>query len=115
MNDSSRSRRKPPFWKGVNSLLWWGIFLIVGVLLYFLFQPQLLQLGEMENNLESIEQQKQQAKLEQVRLAREKELIKTDPTYVENIARDKLDLMKPGETIFRLENRQSSSEAPKKP
>ena len=34
---------------------------------------------------------------------REEKLLRTDPAYVETIARDKLDLMKPGETIFRLE------------
>jgi cell division protein FtsB len=30
-------------------------------------------------------------------------LLKTDVTYLETIARDRLDLMKQGETIFRLE------------
>jgi len=30
-------------------------------------------------------------------------LLKTDVTYLETIARDRLDLMKEGETIFRLE------------
>ena len=39
------------------------------------------------------------------RLPREVNLIKTDATYLETIARDRLDLMKEGETIFRLEAR----------
>jgi len=30
-------------------------------------------------------------------------LLKTDPTYLETITRDRLDMMKEGETIFRLE------------
>jgi cell division protein FtsB len=30
-------------------------------------------------------------------------LLKTDSTYLETLARDRLDLMKEGETIFRLE------------
>ena len=30
-------------------------------------------------------------------------LLKTDPEYVETIARDKLDVMREGETIFRLD------------
>lgn len=34
---------------------------------------------------------------------REEELLKNDPAYVETIARDRLDVMKPGETIIRLE------------
>jgi cell division protein FtsB len=31
-------------------------------------------------------------------------LLKTDPAYLETIARDRLDLMKEGETIFRVES-----------
>ena len=34
----------------------------------------------------------------------EVKLLQTDPQYLEIIARDKLDLMKDGETIFRLSN-----------
>ncbi|MBV9644407.1 MAG: septum formation initiator family protein, partial [Verrucomicrobia bacterium] len=30
-------------------------------------------------------------------------LLQNDPSYTELLARDKLDLMKPGETIFRME------------
>jgi hypothetical protein len=30
-------------------------------------------------------------------------LLQNDPSYTELLARDKLDLMKPGETIFRIE------------
>ena len=37
------------------------------------------------------------------RQTREVNLLKTDPTYLETMARDRLDLMKEGETIFRLE------------
>ena len=37
------------------------------------------------------------------RQTREVNLLKTDPGYLETIARDRLDLMKEGETIFRLE------------
>jgi cell division protein FtsB len=37
------------------------------------------------------------------RQTREVNLLKTDVTYLETIARDRLDLMKEGETIFRLE------------
>src|SRR5439155_575021 len=37
------------------------------------------------------------------RQTREVNMLKTDATYLETIARDRLDLMKEGETIFRLE------------
>jgi cell division protein FtsB len=31
-------------------------------------------------------------------------LLQSDPSYLELLARDKLDLMKPGETIFRMDS-----------
>lgn len=108
-------RRATPFWQSINAFVALVILVIVGALIFFIFQPELFQLEEMKKNYEAIEMQKKQAELEQLRLAREKGLIKNDPTYFENIARDKLDLMKPGETIFRLENRSSSNESGKKP
>jgi cell division protein FtsB len=40
---------------------------------------------------------------------REVNLIKTDVSYLETIARDRLDLMKEGETIFRLEAARAKS------
>jgi cell division protein FtsB len=38
---------------------------------------------------------------------RELDLLKNDPDYVETIARDRLNMMKPGETIFRVETPRS--------
>ncbi len=49
------------------------------------------------------------------RQTKEVTLLKTDPTYLETIARDRLDLMKEGETIFRLETRRAGSQLPAKP
>ena len=40
---------------------------------------------------------------------RELELLKNDPAYIEIKARDRLDLMKPGETIVRFESAASPS------
>jgi cell division protein FtsB len=42
-------------------------------------------------------------------------LLKADPTYLETIARDKLDLMKEGETIFRLESCALRKPVPSRP
>jgi cell division protein FtsB len=37
-------------------------------------------------------------------------LLQSDPNYLELLARDKLDLMKPGETIFRMDSPSDSAE-----
>jgi cell division protein DivIC len=61
------------------------------------------------------ERQKQQSTVQSLKesVARERSLynkqnnklalLQSDPNYLELLARDKLDLMKPGETIFRME------------
>jgi cell division protein FtsB len=43
---------------------------------------------------------------------REINLLKTDSTYLETVARDRLDLMKEGETIFRLESPRAAKPKP---
>ena len=43
---------------------------------------------------------------------REINLLKTDTTYLETVARDRLDLMKDGETIFRLESPRAAKSKP---
>jgi cell division protein FtsB len=55
--------------------------------------------AEIDNWLAQVSDQKTLL----ARQTREVSLLKTDPTYLETIVRDKLDMMKEGETIFRLE------------
>lgn len=69
----------------------------------------------MRRHHSELEKSKELATIDQHRLLREKNLLKTDPEYIENIARDKLDLMKPGETIYRLDNKPTAQKMPAKP
>ena len=55
--------------------------------------------GEIEN----LQGQVNDQKMLLARATREVNLLKTDPGYLETLARDRLDLMREGETIFRLE------------
>ena len=68
----------------------------------FTFYPEWIHLSEMKSQLA-----KQKTQLEELqKLAQERErevrLLQNDREYLETIARDRLDLMKAGETIFRL-------------
>jgi cell division protein FtsB len=94
-----------PVWNTLNRLIVFLIFITVGTVLFFFFQPELSKLADMQRRLTELETTKERITVEQLRLEREKELLSKDPEYLENIARDKLDLMKPGETIFRLDPR----------
>lgn len=111
-----RRRRPPaPVWSTLNRFIVVLIFLVAGTVIFFFFQPDIHRLEEMRRHHKELQTQEEQIVVEQLRLTREKELLVSDPTYLENIARDKLDLMKPGETIFRLDSKPSptpSSPAP---
>lgn len=68
----------------------------------FAFYPEIVRLSDMRSDLG-----KQKTRLADLRRqAKEREeevrLLQNDPAYLEIIARDRLDLMKNGETIFRL-------------
>jgi cell division protein FtsB len=68
----------------------------------FTFYPEWVRLHDMKRDLA-----KDKSRLEELtKLAKDREqevrLLQTDPEYLEMIARDRLDLMKDGETIFRL-------------
>lgn len=97
-----RRRAQADFLPVAMRVVW---VLIVGSALMtvgFTFYPEWTRLSGMRRDVAA-----QKARLQELRkLAGEREqevkLLRTDREYLEMIARDKLDLMKQGETIFRL-------------
>ena len=97
-------------WPALNQVMTGLIVLTVLILIVLAFLPEVQKQKEAKRKIRAL--QNQIANQEQVlhRKERELELLKTSPEYVEIIARDKMDLMKDGETIFRLDsNRRKSS------
>lgn len=90
--------------KALNRVLMVLAFLGVLCLIGLWFYPQLKIRDRMVRDLE--EKQAQLAKEEALnrRQVREVYLLENDPEYIETVARDRLDLMKEGETIFRLDS-----------
>ena len=76
-----------------------------------LFLPQYKKLKQSRSEIETLQAQVSEQKMLLARHTREVSLLKTDPTYLETIARDRLDLMKEGETVFRLEAPQAKPKA----
>jgi cell division protein FtsB len=82
----------------VSALIVFCLLLTAG----FTFYPEWIRLSDMKRDLA-----KEKIHLVELqKLAGEKtqevHLLQTDREYLEMIARDKLNMMKPGETIFRL-------------
>jgi cell division protein FtsB len=98
-----RARREASVWQRLNSVL--RVLLAVAVVLVIvsLFLPPYKKLGQGRTEIENLQSQVNEQKMLLARQTREVNLLKTDPVYLETMARDRLDLMKEGETIFRLE------------
>ena len=98
-----RARREATVWQRLNSVL--RVLLLVAIVLVIvsLFVPPYKKLTQSRGEIESLQSLVNDQKILLARQTREVNLLKTDPTYLETLARDRLDLMKEGETVFRLE------------
>jgi cell division protein FtsB len=98
-----RERREATVWQRLNSVLRVLLLLAAILVIVSLFLPLYKKMGQGQTENESLQSQVNEQKILLARQTREVNLLKTDPVYLETMARDRLDLMKEGETIFRLE------------
>ena len=98
-----RARREATVWQQLNRVL--RILLGVAIILVIvsLFAPPYKRLLASRAAIDALQAQVNDQKMLLGRRTREVNLLTTDPAYLETIARDRLGLMKEGETIFRLE------------
>jgi cell division protein FtsB len=98
-----RGRREASIWQQLNRVLR-VMLLLAGILVVVsLFVPQQRRLAQSRSDIENLQAQVNDQKQLLARQTREVRLLTTDPTYLETIARDRLDVMKEGETVFRFE------------
>jgi cell division protein FtsB len=100
-----RERREATIWQRLNRVLRVLLFIALGFIVISLFVPPYNRLKQSRNDIERLQSLVNDQKVFLARQTREVNLLMTDATYLETIARDRLDLMKAGETIFRLESR----------
>jgi cell division protein FtsB len=88
-------------WGKLQSLGFFVFVAIVGCGIALLFVPLLHQRREMQQDIARLDREiEQQDSLEQ---KTEIEALKTDSSYIERTARNKLNLARPNEVIFRFE------------
>jgi cell division protein DivIC len=102
-----RARREATIWQQMNHVLRVLLFIAVWLLIVSFFLPPYKKLQQNRAEMEQLQEQLNEQQAILARQTKQVALLKTDPTYLETIARDSLELMKEGETIFRLENRRS--------
>ena len=79
------------------------IVLCVSIPIGYSFLPEVSKRKEQTQRIEALKQELENQRMLLTRFTREEYLLKHDPEYAGLIARDKLDLMRPGETIYRFD------------
>jgi cell division protein FtsB len=98
-----RARREATVWQRLNRILIVLLIIAVWLVIVSLFVPPYKKLMQSRMEIDNLQQRVNDQQSLLARQTREVDLLKTDVSYLETIARDRLDLMKEGETIFRLE------------
>ena len=98
-----RARREASVWRRLNRILIVLLIIAIWLVIVSLFVPPYKKLMQSRAEIDNLQQQVSEQQSLLARQTREVNVLKTDVTYLETIARDRLDLMKEGETIFRLE------------
>ncbi len=107
-----RARREATVWQRLNRILRALLIIAIVLVILSLFVPPYKKLTQSRGEIENLQAQVNDQKMLLARQTREVNLLKTDPAYLEMIARDRLDLMKEGETIFRLETPPNAKNKP---
>ena len=102
-----RARREATVWQRLNRVLGVLLFVAIWLVIVSLFVPPYKKLMQSRAGIDNLQAQVNEQKILLARQTREVTLLQMDATYLETIARDRLDLMKEGETIFRLEPTQN--------
>ena len=90
-------------WPSLNKFLVVLILITITIPIAYSFMPEVKKRTEAATRIEELTGQVDEARMKLARLRREDFLLQNDREYVSMIARDKLDLMRDGETIYRLE------------
>lgn len=98
-----RARRQQSVWHFLNRLVFTLIVFAVLTATICVFLPELKKRTDQYVRIDELKAEIAREKITLDHRTREVDLLQNDPAYVEILARDRLDLMKEGETIFRLQ------------
>lgn len=73
--------------------------------LIIIFLPGISRYHQLKSRQAKLDDRIERLKKSEVDLRKEQEKLQKDPTYIEKVARDKLQVTKKGETIVRVEGK----------
>ena len=91
-------------WVSLNRFLLTLIAVTVLTSVGYRYLPEVAKRTAQEIQLDGLRSEIDHQKQLRIAYQRQEALLKVDPEYIGIIARDKLDVMKPNETVFRIEN-----------
>jgi cell division protein FtsB len=92
-----------PVWVSLNWALTCFIAILVLMTLAMRYLPETSKRDEMRAEIQDLETQLFAKKAVLQRHERQERLLRTSPEYLSMIARDRLDLMQEGETVYRFD------------
>jgi cell division protein FtsB len=106
----SKRRKNPEVWHKANRMMIALIIAGFAAVAVAAFYPEILRHRSLSSQLTEEKNTLADEQLTKARREREVHLLKTDSEYVEIIARDRIGVMKEGETIYRLDSSASTTQ-----
>lgn len=106
MSDRFLEHQEPaqrPVWVSLNRLVIGMIVLLVVSTLAVRYLPETSRRNEVQAQIQDLEAKAASIRATLQQHERQERLLRTSPEYLSLIARDRLDLMQDGETLFRFE------------
>lgn len=100
---SIKRRRRPDLWKKANRLLLVLVVLTLVALFGVIYAPERGRLADLKERLATEKAALRTEELIKAKRSREVDLLRNDLEYIEIVAREKIGVMKNGETIMRLD------------
>ena len=99
---------QPDIWQRLSRLVFVLVILAAVPCVLAIFWPELEKKRQMVTQIETLERERDRLEAERDALDQRLEWIRTDREFLEIVARDRLDLHKEGEFIFRFESDKKS-------
>jgi cell division protein FtsB len=104
--DFNTSSQGGGIWHSLNKIIVTLIILGACVPIAYSFLPEVANRKAQMQRIDGLKAEIDKQRMQVSRFEREEMLVKRDPEFIGVIARDKLELMKEGETIYRLDDPQ---------
>ena len=103
----------------LSSQLWLSlaasVALLVSAGVFYVFWPEIRRLDELEAQADALAQEEQRLRSQLTDVERKERWLREDPVYLEAVARDRLDLRRANETVFRIVPQESNPQPPPSP